>query len=220
MHRLRIKFDRGNELKYLSHLDWMRLWDRALRRAGLPSAYSEGFSPHPHISFASPLAVGFISDAEIMDIFFAHRISPDTFIRKVRPQVPPGINIIEVFPVNPQAPSLQSSLRMAEYEVEIETDLSPEKTIDGINRLLASEKIPWHHSRDTGERFYDLRPLIDDVWMAEITAEKVKIGMRLRCDALGTGRPEQVIKALGYQGFPTSIKRTKLIFNDTDRRGG
>lgn len=218
MHRLRVKFGRGNELKYLSHLDLMRLWDRALRRAGLPPAYSEGFSPHPHISFASPLAVGITSVGEIMDIFFERRISPDTFIRKVRVQIPAGIDIIEVFPVSPQAPSLQSCLRKAEYEVEIETDLSTDKIIDDINRLLALEKIPWHHSRDTGERFYDLRPLIDDVWMVEAIAGKVKIAMRLRCDTSGTGRPEQVIKALGYQSSSISIKRTKLIFDDTNRR--
>ena len=66
MHRLRLKFSRGEKLKYLSHLDLMRLWERALRRAGLPAAYSEGFSPHPRISLASPLAVGVTSRAELM----------------------------------------------------------------------------------------------------------------------------------------------------------
>ena len=58
MLRLRIKFSRGEQLKFLSHLDLMRLWERALRRAGINPAYSEGFSPHPRISLAAPLAVG------------------------------------------------------------------------------------------------------------------------------------------------------------------
>ena len=68
MQRLRIKFRRGAEVKYISHLDIMRLWQRALNRAGIALAYSEGFHPHPKISLAVPLAVGVTSEAELMDI--------------------------------------------------------------------------------------------------------------------------------------------------------
>jgi radical SAM-linked protein len=68
MQRLRLKFGRGEDLKFLSHLDLMRLWERALRRAGLPLAYSEGFTPHPQIALAAPLLVGVTSDAELMDV--------------------------------------------------------------------------------------------------------------------------------------------------------
>ena len=78
--------------------------------------------------------------------------------------------------------------------------------------MLAKEQFPWHHSRDTGERYYDLRPLIEDLWLVENGENKGKIGMKLRCDASGSGRPEQVTRALGYQGFPLSIERTKLVF--------
>ena len=69
MHRLRLKFSRGEQLKFLSHLDLMRLWERAFRRAGMELAYSEGFSPHPRISLAAPLSVGITSIAELMDVF-------------------------------------------------------------------------------------------------------------------------------------------------------
>jgi radical SAM-linked protein len=61
MQRLRITFARGKELKYISHLDLMRLWQRALRRADIPLAYSQGFSPHPRLSIAAPLAIGVTS---------------------------------------------------------------------------------------------------------------------------------------------------------------
>ena len=64
MQRLRIRFSRGEEIKYISHLDIMRMWERVLRRAELPLAYSEGFSHHPRISLAVPLAIGVTSDAE------------------------------------------------------------------------------------------------------------------------------------------------------------
>jgi radical SAM-linked protein len=212
MHRLRIKFRRGEQLKFLSHLDLMRLWERSLRRAGISPAYSEGFSPHPRISLAAPLAVGVTSQAEMMDIFLEQRISSDLFIEKISPQLPEGISIIEIVTVSPQAPSMQSRLRFAEYVVAVETAGPAGDLQDRIKGMLAKEQFPWHHSRDTGERYYDLRPLIEDLWLVENQEKTGKIGMRLRCDTSGSGRPEQVSKALGYEGFPLSIERTKLVF--------
>ncbi len=212
MHRLRLKFSRGPQLKFLSHLDLMRLWERVFRRAGVALAYSEGFSPHPKISLAAPLAVGITSKAELMDVFLNRRMSPDDFIQRVAPQLPRGISIIDIQPVSLEAPSLQSRIRFAEYLVEVESEEDPEKIERSLRSLLSLESLPWHHSRDTGERFYDLRPLLDDLWLAGRKDNLYRIGMRLRCDSSGSGRPEQIIKALGLSTFPASIERTKLVF--------
>jgi len=212
MQRLRLKFSRGEQLKYLSHLDLMRLWERALRRAEILPAYSEGFSPHPKISLAAPLQVGVTSSAELMDVFLEGHVTPGVFTRKVSEQLPQGVGIVEVISVNVQGPSLQSRLRQAEYSVELETDKGSDQIESEIKALLASEQLPWHHSRDTGERFYDLRALIDDLWLVEKKEGSCLIGMRLRCDSGGAGRPEQVAKALGFSATPGSIERTKLIF--------
>ncbi|MHB8085869.1 MAG: TIGR03936 family radical SAM-associated protein [Dehalococcoidia bacterium] len=212
MQRLRLKFGRGEQLKYLSHLDLMRLWERALRRAGLPAVYSEGFSPHPRISLASPLAVGVTSSAELMDVFLERMASTELFMQKVVPQLPEGIEILDMFTVNIEAPSLQSRLRQAEYMVELETDKDAEQIAAELKSLLAKESLPWHHSRDTGERFYDLRPLVADLWLIQVNGSMCRIGMLLRCDASGTGRPEQVARALNFAQPPVLIERTKLIF--------
>jgi radical SAM-linked protein len=212
MHRLRLKFSRGEQLKFLSHLDLMRLWERALRRAALELAYSEGFSPHPRISLAAPLAVGITSVAEVMDIFLSHRITDGVFVQKVGPQLPGGIGIMQILPVNIDAPSLQSRLRFAEYRVDIETDRSGPDIESGLAALLARETVPWHHARDTGERFYDLRPLVDGLWLAGKKDDLCSIGMLLRCDTSGSGRPEQVVKALGFSARAQSIQRTRLVF--------
>jgi radical SAM-linked protein len=213
MHRLRLKFSRGPQLKFLSHLDLMRLWERVFRRADVELAYSEGFSPHPRISLAAPLAVGVTSKSELMDVFLNRRITPGNFVQKVAHQLPDGISIIDVQPVSLEAPSLQSRLRFAEYVVEVESQQAAEEIERSIKSLLALESLPWHHSRDTGERFYDLRPLLDDLWLEENKDKAYMIGMRLRCDSSGSGRPEQIIKALGLSGFPSSIERTKLVFS-------
>ncbi len=114
MQRLRLTFSRGEELKYISHLDLMRLWQRALRRAHIPLAYSQGFSPHPKLSLAAPLAIGVTSSGELMDIFLDHRVSPHFFINAVSKQLPPGIDISEVIEVGLGLPSLQSQVLYAD----------------------------------------------------------------------------------------------------------
>ena len=210
MQRLRIKFCRGEEVKFISHLDIMRLWLRALNRAGIPLAYSEGFNPHPRMSLAAPLALGVTSEAELMDIVLAKWASPHSFTAAVSRQLPPGIEIQQVYNIPLTLPSLQSQVRYAEYEVELETEKGQEEIESALTSLLSLEQLPWQHQRDTGPRHYDLRALIDDLWVVDGNSGYGTIGMRLRCDSSGSGRPEQVIKALDLSE-PSSIHRTKLI---------
>jgi radical SAM-linked protein len=210
MQRIRVRFSRGEELKFISHLDIMRLWQRALHRAGIPLAYTEGFSPHPRISLAAPLAVGVTSQAELMDIFCSKWVSPHSFTAALSQQLPPGIAIAQVHMVAPTLPSLQSQVSQAEYEVELETDKDQPGLKAALDYLLALEQLPWHHERDTGTRNYDLRALIDSLWLTGWRRGHGTIGMRLRCDSNGSGRPEQVAAALGF-GHPASISRTRLL---------
>ena len=209
MQRLRIRFSRGEEVRFISHLDIMRLWQRALHRAGMPLAYSEGFSPHPRISMAAPLPIGVTSEAELMDVFVTKWVSPHFFTTAVSQQLPPGIEILQVYPIAPTLPSLQSQVRYVEYVVEVETE---EKDIESkLASLLSVKHLPWQHQRDTGPRSYDLRALIDDLWLINYHHPFCAIGMRLRCDSSGSGRPEQVTAALGFTSNPRSMHRTKLI---------
>ena len=122
MQRLRLTFSRSEELKYISHLDLMRLWQRALRRADIPLVYSQGFSPHPRLSLAAPLAVGVTSGGELMDIFLERRVSPHFFLKVIREQLPRGIDISEVTEVGLGLPSLQSQVRYAEYKVIVDIE--------------------------------------------------------------------------------------------------
>ena len=211
MQRLRIRFSRGQEVKFISHLDIMRLWQRALIRAGISLAYSEGFNPRPRISLAAPLAVGVTSEAELMDIILTKPASPHFFTAAVNQQLPPGIEILQVYPTAPTMPSLQSQVRYAEYKVELETENGQKDIESALNSLLSAKNLPWQHQRDTGPRSYDLRTLVDDLWLIDWRNGYCAIGMRLRCDNSGSGRPEQVAAALGFTHYPQSLHRTKLI---------
>jgi radical SAM-linked protein len=208
--RLRVRFGRGEEVKHISHLDVMRFWERALRRAGLEVAYSEGFTPRPRLALAAPLPVGVTSEAELLDVYLAEAVAPAEARERLAAATTPGFTVLGVDAVLASLPALQADLRWAEYRVVLEEDLAPARLQADIDAFLAKETFPWEHRRDRDVRRYDLRALVSDLWLEAAGEGLTAIGMRLRADSSGSGRPEQVTAALGW-GEPASIHRTRLI---------
>src|SRR5262245_47349927 len=120
VQRIRITFGRGDDMKYVTHLDMMRFWERALRRADVPVAYSEGFSPHAQISLAAPLAVGVTSEAELMDVYLAEAMTTKELLATVSVQLPRGVSVVSAHEVGMALPSLQADVRFAEYIVGVD----------------------------------------------------------------------------------------------------
>jgi radical SAM-linked protein len=214
VQRLRVTFARGEEVKYITHLDLMRFWERALRRAGIPIAYSEGFSPSPRLALAAPLPVGVTSSGELMDVYLAERVTPHHFVKAASEQIPPSIALLEVREVGLGLPSLQSQVRWAEYEVEALIDRPGEDLRQAVEELLEARSIPWQHQREREVRRYDLRPLIRDVRIEAMEDGRCVLAMLLRADSQGSGRAEQVVAALGLPA-PTRIHRRRLILEET-----
>jgi radical SAM-linked protein len=214
MQRLRIKFNRGDEIKFISHLDIIRLWQRAFNRAGIEIAYSTGFTPHPKIALAAPLPLGVIGEAELMDIVITKGVAPQFFVSALNQQLPPGMRVEKVYPIAADLPSLQAQIKQAEYRVEIDTVSGPADVQAAVDGLLALEQLSWQHQRDTGPHQYDLRALIDSIWIISWQAPLGSLGMRLQCSSQGSGRPEQVAAALGFSKRPHSIHRTQLILQN------
>src|SRR5438067_4915348 len=158
VQRLRVTFARGEEMKYITHLDLMRFWERALRRAELPVAYSEGFTPHPQISLAAPLPVGTTSDAELMDVFLTERVMPRVFLEKAARQLPAGIAVVSAEEVGLALPSVQADVRFAEYEVTV-VGADSDDALRKIEAFLAAATVPWEHRRQDEVRAYDIRAL-------------------------------------------------------------
>ncbi len=215
MYRLRIKFARGDEVKYISHLDITRVFQRAFLRAGLPLAYSQGFNPHPRISLAAPLPVGATAEAELMDIMCERPVTAEFFMESAGRELPDGIQFIQAVPVPLSLPSLQAQLGEAEYLVTVATDKTRSEIENEITKLLALSTLPWQHERDTGVRHYDLRTLISDIRLVDSGEGRAVLAMRLRADEKGAGRPEQVSLALGFKEYPLRIHRRELILRGT-----
>ena len=117
----------------------------------------------------------------------------------------------KVYPMAFDLPSLQSIISQAEYKVVVDTTTGPPDIKLALDSMLALETLPWQHQRDTGPHHYDLRALIDDLWVIEWNPPSGALGMRLQCDNAGSGRPEQVAAAMGFSQRPESVLRTQLI---------
>ncbi|MBI2918470.1 MAG: DUF2344 domain-containing protein [Chloroflexi bacterium] len=209
MQRLCLTFSRGPELQYLAHLDLLRLWQRTLRRAGLPLLYSQGYSPAPKLSLACPLPVGVTGQAELLEFHLRQPQTPEAVVRAVQPCLPKGLVLRHVEELPASTPALSSLVRWTAYEVEVPTELSRQELVEAIQGLLAATTFPWKHQRDNAARHYDLRPLILGLEVLDSTPSGHRLGMRLRWDSQGAGRPEQVAAALGLPA-PTRIHRTRV----------
>jgi len=213
LQRLRMRYRKESLIKYVSHLDLMRIWERALRRACMPVAYSRGFNPQPKIVSAAALPVGFSSEAEVLDISLVRPLAPLDVLKKLSPQLPEGLSIMSIEEIAITEPSLQSRMRQAEYRIKLRTSSPRHEIGERIQALLSTESIPRQKLRKGRMRSYDLRPLLDDAWVESGWDEGIILGMRLQLSGQSTGRPDDVLEALGYSDDTVSIRRTRLIWN-------
>jgi len=210
VQRLHIRFAAEGPLRYVSHLDLMRVWERVCKRAGLPLATSHGFSPRPKIALAAPLAVGVTSEAELLDILLTAQVELAIALRSLSEELTPGLRIIELREGPLKQPSLQSMLRAASYEVVVPDRRSGQEWQEAIDGLMSRTEIDWSHQRGKETKSYDLRPLIMSIEIVDASEGMARLSMRLRNDERGAGRPEQVVLALGADEEPTRIHRTAI----------
>lgn len=219
VQRTRVTFGLSGPLVYASVLDLGRLWERLLRRAGVPLAYTQGYSPHPRLQFASPLPVGYSSECEVMDVWLERRMDLMDLARGMRQQSPPGLTIREVAEVHLAAPYPQSTLRSAEYRVHLESAMSAPEVGAAIEWLLAQPSIERRRVRKKGRRqSYDLRPLIRDVRHEGIEGNIHRLWIDVRCGSQGSGRPEEIVAAMGMDASHMTIHRTRLVWGEREER--
>jgi len=211
-HRLRLVFAKKKQIKYIGHLDLVLAWERALRRAQIPVAYSKGFNPRPKIQVASSLPVGTTGSAEIMDIMTTHLVDPAEALARIRPALPVGIELHSVEAIPLKAPTLQHLLRQAEYRVMVETDLPVEELTRRIESLLAAAELPQTRQRKKQLEAIDLRPWLHELAVESVGPGEVYLRMRLAAGQFGNLRPEEVLKALGLADNWAEVDRTRLIF--------
>lgn len=209
--RIRITFAKQGALRYTGHLDLHKLWERTARRAELPLAYSQGFHPQPKMNIAAALPLGFSSRCEVMDMRLQNDIPLEGLSEKLQHTLPTGIRVISVECVDDREPALQTQVELAEYEVTLKEPIDRSDLERRIESVMQADSLP----RERRGKNYDLRPLIEDLSLPPSPSHLSLIFMRLKAQEGATGRPEEVLDALGIPFEETRIERTKLLFKQS-----
>jgi radical SAM-linked protein len=197
--RLRLTFTKLGALKYTGHLDLHRLLERALRRANIPIAYTQGFNPQPRMNLAEALPLGITSECEVMDIWLSEAVDSAKAKMDLDHAVPADMQILTMTEVDEKLPPLQTQVVAAEYRVTLQP--APADLAVRVRNLLAQPTL----LRERRHKPYDLRPLIE-----LLDIEENVLVMKLAARDGATGRPEEVLLALGLES--TKVHRSKLFF--------
>lgn len=209
--RLRLTYSRNQSLRYAGNLDMHKLWERALRRARLPLAYSQGFHPQPRLNQALPLPLGLTSRCEMIDIWLDGDLDLKTLLQSIQTALPDGMDVLKVQPIDPRAPALPTTVRAADYKATL-LDSVPEPSLqERITTLLDAASLP----RERRGKTYDLRPLVED--LRALPADNLgreRLSFRLKATSGATGRPDEVLLALDLDPTAARVERTGLSFLD------
>ena len=208
--RIRIHFHKTNAMRYTGHLDLHKAWERTMRRARLPLAYSQGFHPQPKINLACALPLGFTSECELVDVFLEKEIPMEEIERKLSPALPPGILVTRLETIPQDEPALQTQVQSAEYQVTLLVE-TPE-----VEKQIANLMQAHDISRIRRGKNYDLRPLVEDYsFLSPDETGRARIRLQLAAREAATGRPDEFIAALGYEPYDARYHRTRLLLRES-----
>lgn len=156
---MRLRFVKHGPVRFISHRDVARAFERAFRIAELPLAFSAGFSPHPKVSFGPALAVGYESDAEYLDLELVHGVDADGLVAAVSDGLPEGMAVTGLVPLADRAPSLQESISALGYRVELD-GAAPEELAERVGAFVARDRLEVTVTRKGEERIDDIRPSV------------------------------------------------------------
>jgi len=209
---LRIKYGKNNQGKFISHLDLSRAWERAFRRAGIPIAYSQGFNPHPKISFGSALAVGVTSSGEYMDITLKNYFPIQEIKGRLAKYLPQGLEVYAIEEIDPRTPSLMASINRARYLVKLDLleDIDAEKLADFLKNLLQEKQVIIQRDTKKGPKEKDIGSGIFELKGKLISQKKIELEMVVETGSSGNVRPEEVAQALKDRGLPIDTETISI----------
>lgn len=218
--KLRIKFSKQGPVKFVGHLDVMRYFQKAMRRADIDIKYSEGFSPHQIMSFASPLGVGLTSNGEYMDIEVNSMIDCKTIISRLNEAMADGIQVTECHILEERAKNAMSLVAAADYTLTFREGKQPkdlESFLVGLSEFVAQDHILIMKKTKKGEREVNLKAFI-----YELSVHGETIFMKVSAGSADNLKPELVMEAY-YQWlgqicpeFAFQIQREEVYGNTGD----
>lgn len=215
--RARVRFAKTGVMRFVGHLDMMRFFQKAVRRAGLPIAYTGGFHPHQIMSFALPLGIGVTSEGEYMDIELTENVEPKEAVRRLNEQMADGVEVLAFRYLPEKSKKAMAAVEAARYVVWVKGFSLPEVSFqEGIRAFYEeADEIIITKKTKKSERQLDLKPLI-----YEFDFSEDKFILTLSAGSTDNIKPELVfshfMKSLGVEedDYRLGIHRLDLLGKD------
>jgi len=209
MIRLRFVYQKIGNIKFTSTLDMQKIWERSCRRAALKLTYSQGFHPQAKIQQAAPLPLGIEGLAEIVDVWFNEDWIPMDLIENINHALPMGLEVKSFTNVELSEPSLQNRVYASIYSILQINYPSRNYLKENIRKVLSSQELMVERNRQK----INLRERINDITLVPGDDEEaVEIKMNLKQLPGLTGRPEDVLAAIGVDANKTRIIRLQILY--------
>lgn len=212
--RAMIRFGKQPRLRFISHLDLQRFFQRALNRTGLPIAFSQGFNPHALLSFGSALALGWTSEYEIIDVKLSVPMGRKRTEEAMRAALPVDLPVLEVKLVDDKHPAPMAMVRASDYEITLLGD-NAQAVIDAVDLFLAKSCVMAMRKTKSGEKEVDIRP-----WAYSIEKTQCGLNVRLKATEKETLKPDLLVRTLaelaGVEPPEAKIHRKCLLGEDAN----
>jgi radical SAM-linked protein len=222
MSRYVIKFSKEGSIRYISHLDLLRLFKRSFKRVGVRLQYSQGFNPHPKMGFAQPLSLGYFSTGEYLEFDTMEPYPTDEILEKTNFVMPEGIQVLSCNELPIGGKTLAALTEYAVYDITIPLECGMEEDIvDVLENYMAQEQIfVIKHQRKSGKDVKtDIKSMISEI-SGMVDNNDIMLTTKLSAGSTANLSPEMVLitfcEFLGiqYDRAEILIKRTEILFNN------
>lgn len=221
MSRYVIKFSKEGIIRYTSHLDLLRLFKRSFKRIGIKLQHSQGFNPHPKMSFAQPLSLGYTSIGEYLEFDTMEPYPTDEILEKINSVMPEGITVISCQEL-PPGKSLAALTKYADYEITIPSGNDFSGNIeDEVAKYMDQKQIViMKHQKKSGKNIeVDIKPMMKNI-SGTVDNNNIMLTMKLAAGSAANLSPEMVLTTfcesggIHYDRSEVSIRRTEIYFGD------
>ncbi len=211
VQRLRIRFSKFGPTRFISHLDVARTWERALNRAKIPMAYSQGFNQRPRMSFMTATPLGTTSDFEIVDIWTKEVLEPAHAMERITEKMAPGIKLLDINEVPTGGKKLQVLTKDSTFQITITEEIDRDELKQKVAELLAADEILRERVVKKKLKQFDLRPMVYDLEVLDgEDGEPITMVARLALEPSLTGRVDQVMLQLGLDPLDAKVHRSHV----------
>lgn len=157
VQKVRLRYAKRGRLRFTSHRDIARVFERALRRCGVPMAYSQGFSPRPKVSWSGAVPTGVSSEAEYVELQLAQQVDPEQLRVELDAVLPPGVDVLEAVEAGPGA--LAERLEVSRWRIEL-PGVDSSELAAAVSNLMAAESVEVERMTKDGRRTFDARAAV------------------------------------------------------------